>query len=151
MKIAHSHRLRTGRYSEPGRPYIITSVVLDREPLFSDFQLARLLVAELRHAHDQQWARSLCWVVMPDHFHWLVEPQEVDLSNLVRKVKSRSTRLINAAASRQGRLWQKNFHDHALRKDEDIRTAARYIVSNPLRSGLVRSLRHYPHWDAVWL
>lgn len=28
---------------------------------------------------------------------------------------------------------------------------ARYMVANPLRAGLVSSIREYPHWDAVWL
>jgi len=28
---------------------------------------------------------------------------------------------------------------------------ARYIVANPLRAGLVESVRDYPHWDAIWL
>jgi hypothetical protein len=28
---------------------------------------------------------------------------------------------------------------------------ARYVVANPLRAGLVQTLRNYPLWDAVWL
>ncbi len=28
---------------------------------------------------------------------------------------------------------------------------ARNIVANPLRNGLVKSVRDYPHWDAIWL
>ena len=28
---------------------------------------------------------------------------------------------------------------------------ARYIVANPLRAGLVRSLKDYPYWSAAWL
>ncbi|TFF42440.1 transposase [Pseudomonas sp. RIT623] len=151
MRIAHAHRLRTGRYSETGRRYIVTSVVLHRQPIFLELRLARALITELRFAHEQQWAHSLCWVVMPDHFHWLIELRDTDLSELMRKVKSRSTQRVNRIASRQGRLWQKNFHDHALRKDQDLRATARYIVANPLRAGLVTTLRHYPHWDAMWL
>ncbi|QXH35509.1 REP-associated tyrosine transposase [Pseudomonas muyukensis] len=151
MNLAHAHHLRKGRYSKAGRVYIVTTVVTGREPLFQDFQLARTLVAQLRHAHDQQWVSSLCWVIMPDHLHWLIELRQIGLSNLMRRVKSRSSRFINAAANRQGRLWQKNFHDHALRKEHDLRATARYIVANPLRAGLVTTLRHYPHWDAIWL
>ncbi len=29
-------------------------------------------------------------------------------------------------------------------------TAARYIIANPVRAGLVYSVRDYPYWDAVW-
>ena len=35
--------------------------------------------------------------------------------------------------------------------DEDLVAVARYIVANPVRAGLVKNVRDYPHWDAVWL
>jgi len=88
---------------------------------------------------------------MPDHLHWLVELSDVDLSRLVLRVKSCSAIALNRALGQCGRLWQKGFHDHALRKDEDLRAVARYVVANPLRAGLVDSVGDYPHWDAPWL
>lgn len=48
-------------------------------------------------------------------------------------------------------LWQKGFHDHAIRKEENIQQLARYIVANPLRAGLVEKIGDYPLWDAIWL
>ncbi len=45
----------------------------------------------------------------------------------------------------------KTFHDRAMRKEEDLKAAARYIVANPLRAGLVERCGDYPLWDAVWL
>jgi putative transposase len=51
----------------------------------------------------------------------------------------------------QTKLWQRGFHDHAIRKDEDIKRIARYIVANPLRAGLVEKIEDYPLWDAIWL
>ena len=51
----------------------------------------------------------------------------------------------------QGGLWQRGYHDRALRRDEDLKAAARYIVMNPLRAGLVKRPGDYPLWDAVWL
>jgi hypothetical protein len=38
-----------------------------------------------------------------------------------------------------------------LRRDENIRQAARYIVANPVRAGLVRRAADYPYWDCIWL
>ncbi|MNN75503.1 hypothetical protein D3C81_1918110 [compost metagenome] len=52
---------------------------------------------------------------------------------------------------RTGKVWQSGYHDHALRRDEDLKAAARYLVANPLRAGLVKSVRDYPFWNAVWL
>ncbi|MCF6281296.1 MAG: hypothetical protein L3J28_03650 [Candidatus Polarisedimenticolaceae bacterium] len=44
-----------------------------------------------------------------------------------------------------------HLHDRAIRKEEDLVAIARYIVANPLRAGLVKSIKDYPHWDCVWL
>jgi hypothetical protein len=48
-------------------------------------------------------------------------------------------------------MWQKGFHDRAIRREEDLRAVARYIIANPLRAGLVRRVHDYPLWDAIWL
>ena len=48
-------------------------------------------------------------------------------------------------------MWARSFHDHALRRDENLLTVARYIVANPIRAGLVRRVGEYPFWNAVWL
>ncbi|WP_191832943.1 REP-associated tyrosine transposase [Pseudomonas fluorescens] len=151
MERPTSHRLSRGRVSIPGQLYLLTTTVEHRRPLFRDFDLARLLVAQLRYAQDKCLARSLAWVVMPDHLHWLVELQQETLEVLMRRMKSRSTFLINRSQQYRGRLWQQGFHDRALRREDDVQAVARYIVGNPLRAGLVSRIGDYPHWDAIWL
>ena len=88
---------------------------------------------------------------MPDHFHWLVELQSGSLDKVMGRTKSLSARAINRMTDRVGRRWQKGFHDHALRREEDLKSLARYVVANPLRAGLVKQVGDYPLWDAVWL
>ncbi|NHX02530.1 REP-associated tyrosine transposase [Pseudomonas koreensis] len=150
-KPLHSHRLRRGRCSESGRAYLITAVVYERRRIFSDWQVGRLLVAELRRAHDQRWVDSIAWVVMPDHFHWLVQLEEIHIERLMQAVKSRSTLSINRALNRKGAFWQTGYHDRAIRDGEDLKPFARYIIANPLRAGLVEKIGDYPLWDACWL
>ena len=83
---------------------------------------------------------------MPDHLHWLMSLGDAAaLSLVVRAVKSLSTREIGRP------VWQRGFHDRALRREADLRQAARYIVANPLHAGIVSRVGEYPHWDAVWL
>ncbi|WP_460147215.1 REP-associated tyrosine transposase [Pseudomonas sp. S2_A02] len=146
-----SHRLRTGRYAEPNRIYLLTTNTLDREPVFADFALGRLVVHQFRHAQDTGLVNSLAWVVMPDQFHWLVELENCSLSNLMRQTKSLITREVNLSSNRNGPLWQQGYHDRALRREEDLVKMARYVVANPLRAGLVERLGDYPLWDAIWL
>jgi len=151
MDRPSSHRLRRGRFSEPGRLYVLTTATEQRVPIFSHFNLARRVIDQLRLAEQEGSVTSLAWVLMPDHLHWLIELRHVTLKTLMRRFKSRSTVLVNKACGRQGRLWQQGFHDRALRREEDIQAVARYIVANPIRAGLVRKAGDYPHWDAVWL
>lgn len=151
MDSPHNKHLRYGRFSEVGRLYLLATTVAGRKPVFHDLYLARLVVAQLRLIQEEGLADSLAWVVMPDHVHWLIELRARDLATVMQRFKFRSGRAVNKAMGRQGRLWQPGFYDRALRKDDDVQGAARYIVANPLRAGLVRRIGEYPHWDAVWL
>jgi REP element-mobilizing transposase RayT len=145
--------LRKGRHSEAQRAYFITTVLADRQSrLFADLSIARLIVKEMRTLHESGSVNSFSWVVMPDHVHWLFQLGEnMDLSTLVKGFKARSAHRVNQRLNRQGPLWQRAFHDHAVREEEDIKLIARYLVANPLRAGLVQNIGDYPLWDAIWL
>ena len=91
-------------------------------------------------------AETLAFVVMPDHVHWLMRLLgTVSLGELVRRFKAKVSLALGKS------VWQRGFHDHALRRDEDLVAVARYVVANPVRAGLVRHIGDYPHWNAVWL
>jgi len=154
MGMAHARNLRKGRFSGNNQIYLVTSVTEQRRKVFADFYLARIVVDALRFQHKQEHVESLAFVVMPDHFHWLfVLKNDYSLAKVMQGVKGRSSRaakLMQPNCAVKGMLWQKGYHDHALRK-EDVLQVARYIVANPLRAGLVKNLGGYPFWDAVWL
>jgi len=48
-------------------------------------------------------------------------------------------------------VWNRGFFDRELRSGEDERSAARYMICNPLRAGLVNNVLAYPYWNCVWL
>ena len=148
---ANGCRLRKARLSESGRIYLLTAVAHQRKPVFADWQSGRLLVDQLRCADEASIVTSMAWVVMPDHLHWLIELRHGTLAELMCRIKSRSSRSINLKRGDQGRLWQRGYYDRALRRDEDLKDAARYIVMNPLRAGLVKRVGDYPLWDAIWI
>lgn len=144
--------LRRGRYSESGGIYLLTVCTLRREPLFRDWRVGRLVVAEMRRLQELGWVDSLAWVVMPDHWHWLLQLGEtIDLARVMNAAKGRSALEVNRRLGRVGPVWQRGYHDHALRRDEGIREAARYVIANPLRAKLVAHVGEYPLWDAAWI
>ena len=148
----HARSLRTGRYSERGRIYLVTTVTAGRAPLFADFRVARAVVHELQRSDETGLCRTLAYVLMPDHLHWLVELVEGDLSRVAGRFKSSAAAAVNReVGTPKVRRWQRGFHDRAVRQEDDLVDLARYVVANPLRAGLVKRIAEYPHWDAVWL
>jgi REP element-mobilizing transposase RayT len=150
MAAAKQHRLRIGRYSETGRTYLITIACHKRRPIFDSLWKGRCFARAIdtMSATAQTW----CWVVMPDHVHWLMAPTgDMDLSRCVQKTKALSTRLLRAEGFGDGSIWQRGFHDRALRQEDDLQGMARYLIANPVRAGLVRSVREWSCWDACWI
>lgn len=146
----HGKNLRNGRFSEPNRVYLVTTVTQNRQPWFSDLQCGRMVVQSIMG--EESRAETLAFVVMPEHLHWLMTLREGNtLDKVMASVKSVSSHKVNKLLQRTGKIWQEGYHDHALRKDEDVVEVARYLVANPLRAGLVKSVNDYPLWDAVWV
>lgn len=70
---------------------------------------------------------------------------------VMRRFKSRSRCSLYKMGKLNGQLWQAGYHDRALRREEDLRSVARYVVANPVRAGLVSRVGEYSHWDAIWV
>ena len=143
--------LRKGRTSIPGQIYLLTTTTANRTPWFHDVELARA-TSQLMIAR-KTWgdARPLCWVLMPDHWHGLIELGERDsLPLVVNRFKSITSKHLRQAGQIPP-IWARGFHDHALRRDEDVRAAAHYIIANPLRAKLANRTGDYPYWDCIWL
>ncbi len=116
--------LRKGRYSENGRIYLVTTVTCQREKVFSNFYLGRIVVRSMLQQEQQDRVNNLAFVVMPDHLHWLLcLKNDWTIAKVMQNVKGSSAFLIQkflreqygADVSRS--LWQAGYYDHALRKE----------------------------------
>jgi REP element-mobilizing transposase RayT len=144
--------LRKGRLSVSNGIYLVTATTIERTKIFENFHAACAAAHCFEDGAVLGDAAMLAWVLMPDHAHWLIELSEHDvLSAVVNRIKSASARNANRVLDRKGALWSVAFHDHALRAEDDLPDTARYVVANPLRAGLVKSLGDYPFWNAIWL
>ena len=65
---------------------------------------------------------------MPNHVHLLLlfdtERENPPLSNVINQMKGAATKLIGSS------VWQKGFHDHVVRSDEEFRMIGDYIEHN---------------------
>lgn len=115
--------------------------------------MARTASGAFTDPHAWKRSRLLAWVLMPDHWHGLIELGEGEsLSGLVCRLKANTARCIrHEIGGGRGVVWTRGFHDRALRREEDVLSAAKYVVMNPTRAGLVKRLGDYPYWNAIWL
>lgn len=143
--------LRAGRISLPAQHYLITTVCHQRDRRFLDGPTASAVTSKLQEHSLWEGSRLLCWVLMPDHLHMLIELGACrSLSALIQRVKCVTARSANQAAGRSGSVWMPGFHDRALRAEDEMVCVARYIIENPIRVGLAKEIDEYPYWGSIW-
>ena len=146
-----SQALLRHRSSAIGQFYVITSVVAGRRRLFADPACAALLEEAFRNSDCLGFTRSCAWVVMPDHFHWVIQLRSGTLGRCVQSLKSRAAIALNAHTSGFGAaVWQRGYYEHWIRNERDVRQQAMYVMGNPVRAGLASALGHYPHAWCRW-
>lgn len=81
---------------------------------------------------------------MPDHFHWIIHPPEkAEIALIMNKIKGHSSFVINKQLGRNGKLWQKGYHDHVIRNGKNFEEKVNYIHGNPIRAGLADKMEGY--------
>ncbi|MGH8049936.1 MAG: REP-associated tyrosine transposase [Arenimonas sp.] len=152
MTIAKHYRghqaLRKGRVSIPNQIYLITVCCRNREKTFLDHIAAHALSSTLHSVLQKQNSTILAWVVMPDHMHLALQLAEDEaLEKIMNRLNSCTAIAVNRAINRHSPVWQGAYHDHALRDEDQLSSAIRYLISNPIRAGLVHKLGDYPYWN----
>ena len=143
-------RLLLGRRSCVGLCYILTTVVHGRVSFFANDSAAAMAIREFQRLDQEGFTRSIAYVVMPDHIHWLIELRAGTLENVMKRFKSRTAQQVNRLLGRIGRFWQACYHDHAIRSDESLHRHAMYLMGNPIRAGLATQLGEYRHAWCEW-
>ena len=137
-------RLHESVYRQLGQAFSVTIGTAPRVPVFADIGFGLECIDLLQTACCRADARTYAYCLMPDHVHLLIGVDGTrSLNSVVGAWKSR----CYAARRRRGihgKFWQRSFYDHALRGEEDLAMAARYILENPVRAGLVTEVRDYP-------
>jgi REP element-mobilizing transposase RayT len=145
-----SHRLRKGRTSIENQPYFITTTVLDRTPHLTNPEAANIVLSALKWLEKSNRMLLEAAVVMPDHLHFVATLKNGELSRLMQSLKGYTARQINALLNNKGAFWQDQYHEHAIRKDEELNDTVLYMLHNPVRAGLVEDFHIYPFWYCRW-
>jgi REP element-mobilizing transposase RayT len=139
-------RLRIGRFSEHGQVYIVTAVTVNRVRIFEQAAAADIVLDCMKWLDLHGRIRLEACVVMPDHVHGVLALASGSLPDAMRSFKGYSGRRLSELRASGGPIWQRGYHDHALRHDESVRQAIGYCLANPVRVGLVQDFHDYPFW-----
>jgi putative transposase len=89
------------------------------------------------------------YTVMPNHVHMLLDPK-VELKQITRAIKGRSARACNGLLHRTGLpFWQEESYDHWVRSAASFGKIQRYIETNPVSAGLVKSPEEW-EWSSAY-
>jgi putative transposase len=134
---------RRARSIVGGLPYHVLNRANGRLRLFkkdADYEAFERTLAE---AHERVPLRILGYVVMPNHWHFVVWPrpgEDRQVSEFFRWLTVTHTQRWHAhyATSGTGHLYQGRFKSFPIQSDEHFLTVLRYVERNPLRSRTVK-------------
>lgn len=144
--VKGSKYLRKGRASVAGNYYSITTRTHQTHKLFilpgaADIVIDSLLWLEKKDIIDFEVV-----MVMPDYLHFFACLHLGTLSSLMHSLKSFTSKKIKEHLNCDGKIWQSQYYDHAIRKDEVLMNIIMYCLNNPVRSELVKDLHDYSYW-----
>lgn len=96
-----------------------------------------LFIHVLASQRSPRTFQLFAYVVMPDHFHLLLVPQDRTLIQVMRDLKSKTGFAIAQRRHTPGRIWQPRYFDNIIRRVRDFWEKVDYIHQNPVAAGLV--------------
>jgi len=132
------------RYYEKGAVYYVTSVTKDRKTLLNKGSASLFLICSLAYHKFIFSYRIYAFVIMPDHFHALIQPEgNYDISKIMNYIKGTFARKYNKMFKHKGIVWQKSFHDKVCRTEKEVLRKIEYTHNNPVKIGMVKKPGDY--------
>jgi len=143
---------RRSRFSTAGYVFHVLNRAVARQTLFHTEQDYDAFLAVLDEARQKVPMRVLGFVVMPNHWHLVLWPDDDDaLSEYMRWLSVTHAQRWHAAhgTAGTGSLYQGRFKSFPVQEDNHFLTVCRYVERNPLRANLVSRAELW-RWSSLW-
>jgi putative transposase len=124
-------------------PYVLHHVIvrgIEKRDIFADDADKERFVARLSTLLTKGSTKCFAWSLMTNHFHLLLMPTAVSLSETMRRLLTAYAVYFNRKYQRSGHLFQNRYKSILCEDEPYFLELVRYIHLNPLRSGLVKDL-----------
>lgn len=121
-----------------------TICIKDKEKVFANGKIftvfEKILLEELKSYN----CSAFVYLFMPDHVHLTLtgDKSDSDIKKCLEMFKQKTGYWLSK--NYPDVKWQKDYYDHILRSKENLDIHIKYILTNPVRAGLVESWKQFP-------
>jgi putative transposase len=131
------HKHLPPRWDSNNAWYFVTVVTHKRFPYFESEEACQILLDACRSVRGKHSYRLGALMILPDHWHALIRPQEQEaIESVVGSIKQR---VFHASRQLGGKVirWQPRFMDHRIRSETDYFQHIEYMRLNPYKHQLM--------------
>ncbi|MCK4330669.1 transposase [candidate division WOR-3 bacterium] len=138
--------LRKGRFSKKGGFYFITTCCYKKQKIFINNKNVQIFFNSLEWFVNKEFIDLYFCITMPDHVHIVFElVGDKTLSEVIKGLKQFAGRRIKKNLGLTNPIWQEQYYDHLIRRDESLFEIIKYCWYNPVRAGIVDNPEEYPY------
>jgi putative transposase len=117
--------------------------------IFGNHEIVTKFVQILSMIEEKNDCIVLVYCFMPDHQHVILNGKSDDSDLWKAIVSYKQNTGFWFSKNEPTCRWQKDFYDHIIRKDENLKTQIKYLLDNPVRKGLVAYWQDYPFKGSI--
>ena len=133
-------------YSNTDAVYFITICTYNKKAYFKKTDIAEYIAKEIDYrSRVADEVTMFAYCIMPDHVHLLLKLNEgygKSLPNWVAAFKKYNSRILTMMLDIKP-LWQANYYEHIVKRNESLKNIAEYIANNPVRKNFVTQWQNY--------
>ena len=130
---------RALRIEYPGALYHVTARGTRQGAIFLDDRDRAMLLTILAEALQEYEARAFAFCLMGNHYHFVLQTGEANLSVLMRQINSLYSQAFNMRHGRRGHVFEGRYKALHVDRDAYLLEVCRYVDLNPVRAGFVDS------------
>jgi REP element-mobilizing transposase RayT len=114
---------------------------IERREIFRDDKDRNSFIERFGKLVSETKTACYAWGLLPNHFHLLLKTGNVPIATVMRRLLTGYAVNFNRRHRRAGHLFQNRYKSILCQEDPYLLELVRYIHLNPLRSGLVSSMK----------
>jgi putative transposase len=141
---------RIARTSLPDGHFHVTARGVERRAIYLDDDDYRSFLGLFAATARRQSWNVYAFCLMPNHYHVILEATREALSEGIQWLDGIYAQDFNARYQRWGHLFGARFASWAIESEKHLYGAARYVLANPVRAGLVDRAEDWPWSGSRW-